>query len=77
MKKSKTVSDVAKKVGENLQFARKQKGYTQKQFAEKLCKYQSDYSDYECGKIQLDDENIIFVCRELDISPNDLFEDLF
>ncbi len=37
-------------------------------------KHQPDYSEYETGKIQLDYEKIIFLCKKLDITPNDLFE---
>ena len=36
-------------------------------------KYQSDYSDYERGLIQLDYDKIIFLCKMLEITPNDLF----
>ena len=46
--------DIAKTVGENLRQARKAKGLTQHQLAKELKKYQSDYSEYETGKIQLD-----------------------
>ncbi len=60
-------------VGENLKIARKAKGLTQKQIAKELNKYQSDYSEYETGKIQLDYEKIDYLCKRLDITPNDLF----
>ncbi len=66
--------DIAKIVGNNLKTARKLKGLTQKQIADELNKYQSDYSEYENGKIQLDYEKIVFLCKRLDISPNDLFD---
>ena len=65
--------DIAKIVGENLKQARKAKGLTQKQVAEKLKKYQSDYSEYETGKIQLDYEKIVYLCNRLDVTPNELF----
>lgn len=65
--------DINKIVGENLREARKAKGLTQKQIAEKLHKYQPDYSEYESGKIELDYEKIITLCNILDITPNDLF----
>ena len=64
---------VAEKVGENLRIARKAKGLTQQKVAEALNKYQSDYSDYERGVIQLDYEKIVFLCNMFDITPNDLF----
>ncbi len=66
--------DIAKIVGANLKFARKLKGITQKQLANELKKHQSDYSEYETGKIQLDYDKIIFLCKRLDITPNDLFD---
>ena len=65
--------DIAKLVGENLRMARKAQGITQSQLAKELNKYQSDYSEYETGKIQLDYEKIVFLCKRLDITPNDLF----
>ena len=65
--------DIKKIVGENLKYARKAKGLTQKEIAKELNKYQSDYSEYETGKIELDYEKIVFICKRLDITPNDLF----
>ena len=65
--------NIAKIVGENLKSARKAKGISQKQIANELGKYQSDYSDYETGKIQLDYEKIVYLCKRLDITPNELF----
>lgn len=66
--------DIRKSVGKNLKMARKAAGLTQKQISEELGKYQSDYSEYETGKIELDYEKIIFLCKRLDITPNDLFD---
>ncbi len=66
--------DIAKIIGNNLRAARKLKGITQKELASELNKYQSDYSEYESGKIQLDYEKIIFLCNRLDITPNELFD---
>ena len=63
---------IAEKVGENLKAARRAKGITQKQIAE-INKYQSDYSDYETGKVELDYEKIVFFCKRFDITPNELF----
>ncbi len=65
--------EIAKIVGENLKSARRAKGLTQAQIAAELKKYQSDYSEYETGKVQLDYEKIVFLCKRLDISPNELF----
>lgn len=65
--------DIAKTVGENLKLARMAKGITQTQIAVELKKYQSDYSQYETGKVQLDYEKIVYLCKRYDITPNDLF----
>lgn len=66
--------EIAKKVGKNLKESRLAKGITQKQIAAELHKYQSDYSEYETGKIQLDYEKIVYLCKRFDITPNDLFD---
>jgi len=66
--------DIAKIVGENLKIARKAKGLTQAQLAAELNKFQSDYSEYERGKIELDYTKIIYLCKRLEITPNDLFD---
>ena len=66
-------ADIAKFVGENLKAARRAKGLTQAQIAAELKKHQSDYSEYERGKIQLDYEKIVYLCRRFDITPNELF----
>lgn len=66
--------DIAIVVGENLKAARKASGITQRQIAAELKKYQSDYSDYETGKVQLDYEKIVYLCRRFNITPNDLFD---
>lgn len=65
--------DIKKTVGENLKFARQAVGLTQSQLAKEMNKYQSDYSQYETGKIELDYEKIVFLCKRLGITPNDLF----
>lgn len=72
MRKEKS-SEIAKTVGKNLKEARQAKGITQKQIAEELKKRQADYSDYETGKIELDYEKIIYLCKRLNISASDLF----
>lgn len=64
---------IAQLAGENLKIARKAKGLKQEELAKELNKFQSDYSDYETGKIQLDYEKIVYLCKRLDITPNDLF----
>ena len=66
--------DIRKTVGNNLKEARKAKGYTQKEIASMLRKYQPDYSQYENGQIELDYAKIVFLCKTLDVTPNDLFD---
>lgn len=68
------ITNIAKRVGENLSAARKAAGLTQAQLAKEMHKYQSDYSEYETGKIQLDYDKIVFLCKRLDITPNELFD---
>lgn len=65
--------EIAKIVGQNLREARRSMGMTQAQLAKELHKHQSDYSEYETGKIELDYEKIVFLCKRLDVTPNDLF----
>lgn len=65
--------EIAKIVGENLKLARQAKGVTQRQIAAELGKYQSDYSDYERGRVELDYGKIVYLCKRFDITPNDLF----
>ena len=65
--------NITQLVGENLKIARETKELTQTQLAKELNKFQSDYSNYETGKVQLDYEKIIYLCKRLDITPNDLF----
>ena len=72
--RKRTSSDIAVLVGRNLKEARKRSGITQKQIAKELNKNQSDYSDYETGKVQLDYEKIVFLCKRLNISAEDLFD---
>ena len=71
------ITDLKMIVGENLKAARLAKKMTQKEVAALMNKYQPDYSQYESGKIELDYEKIIFLCKLYDITPNDLFYGLF
>ena len=67
-------SSISQIVGKNLKIARINKSITQKIIAAELHKYQSDYSEYESGKIELDYEKIVYLCRRYDITPNELFD---
>lgn len=70
------VMDIKETVGNNLRLARQAKGLTQKEVTFALKKYQPDYSQYETGKIELDYEKIIALCKLLDTTPNELFDGL-
>jgi len=72
-----STNNINKIIGNNLKEARKAKNFTQKEVAAKLNKYQPDYSEYENGVIELDYAKIVFLCRLLDITPNDLFDGLY
>ena len=64
----------AVRVGKNLKEARRYKGYTQKEVAEKLFMTQQQYSRFENGVFELNYDQIIFLCNLYDIEPNDLFQ---
>lgn len=70
----KVVSELSLAIGKRLKEARQAEKITQKQISEELNKYQSDYSDYETGKVELDYEKIIYLCKRYKITPNDLFD---
>lgn len=70
----KAVSEISLAVGKRLKEARQAEKITQKQISEELKKFQSDYSDYETGKVELDYEKIIYLCKRYKITPNDLFD---
>lgn len=63
-----------KRVGENLKYARKLKGLTQKQVAEQLNMTQQQYSRFENGVFELNYDLIVSLCKMLDTTPNELFD---
>lgn len=65
--------NIAKIVGNNLKQARKFKGLTQKEVAEKLKMTQQQYSRFENGVFELNYYQIILLCELVDITPNELF----
>ena len=70
----KGISEISRLVGKRLKEARQAEKITQRQISEELHKYQADYSDYETGKVELDYEKIVFLCKRFKITPNDLFD---
>ncbi len=66
--------NITKKVGSNLRTARINAGYTQKEIADLLQTKQTIYSRYETGRLQLDYQKIIFLCKIYQIDSTDLFE---
>lgn len=70
----KIVSELSLSVGKRLKEARQAEKITQLQISKELNKHQADYSDYETGKVELDYEKIVYLCRRYKITPNDLFD---
>ena len=62
------------RIGKNLKEARRYKGFTQKEVAEKLFMTQQQYSRFENGVFELNYDQILFLCNLYDIEPNDLFQ---
>ena len=65
--------DIATQIGENIQEARKFAGFTQSYMASKLCITQQQYSRFENGVFELNYNQILTICKILDITPNDIF----
>ena len=68
--------NIAKTVGNNIKEARRAAGFTQAEVAQKMGKYQPDYSRYETGDLELDYGKIVFLCKLYNASPNDFFDGL-
>ena len=69
-----TEMDVAKRIGKNLQDARKDLHMTQTEVARLTHMTQQQYSRFENGVFELNYEQIIKLCDLYKITPNDLFE---
>ncbi len=69
--------DIKKEVSKNLKMARKNKRMSQEEVANMLNTKQTIYSRYETGKLELDYDKIIKICKILEITPNDIFENCF
>ena len=66
--------NIAKLVGKNIKQARKLKGLTQTDVAKVFRMTQQQYSRFENGIFELNYEQIINICKLLDITPNEIFE---
>lgn len=66
--------DIAKKIGNNLKDARKSTGLTQKEVAQFMYMTQQQYSRFENGIFELNYQQILNLCKLLNISPNELFD---
>ena len=65
---------INQKIGHRLKTARLNKGFTQKEIAQKMGILQPAYARYESGKVQLNYEQIQELCKLLDITPDYLWE---
>lgn len=64
---------LAKKVGESIKEARRFKGLTQKEVADIFHMTQQQYSRFENGVFELNYQQIVEVCKLLEVTPNDIF----
>lgn len=61
---------LAKEVGKRLKEARNNAGLTQTEVAQKMGTVQSYYIKYELGKLELDYQKIIFLCKLYNVSSD-------
>ena len=66
--------EIAKQVGNNIKEARKLKGLTQSDVAKLFRMTQQQYSRFENGVFELNYEQIVKICKLLDITPNEIFD---
>lgn len=65
--------ETAKKVGDNIKLARKNKGLTQSEVAGLMFMTQQQYSRFENGVFELNYGQILKLCEIFEITPNYLF----
>ena len=65
--------ELSKMIGGNLKAARRAKGLTQREVAEKMFMTQQQYSRFENGVFELNYEQLLALCRLLDTTPNELY----
>ena len=61
-------------IGKVIKEARKAKGLTQKEVADKFFMGQQQYSRWETGLYEMNYEQIVKICNLLEITPNVLFD---
>lgn len=67
---------IEQKIGRQIQQLRKQKGYTQEQFAEMIDLSTNYFSDIERGKSFPRPEKLVAIINTLECSADDLFQDV-
>ena len=67
------MEQISKIVGNNIKDARKLKGLTQSDVAKIFRMTQQQYSRFENGIFELNYEQIVNICKLLDITPNEIF----
>ena len=65
---------IAKKVGVTIKDARKIKQLTQREVAKIFHMTQQQYSRFENGVFELNYQQIVEICKLLDLTPNELFD---
>jgi len=65
--------EIAKAIGNRIKEARKIKGLTQKEVASIFHMTQQQYSRFENGVYELNYQQIIDICKLLNLSPNEIF----
>ena len=64
------------KIGDNIRIARKQKGYSQEEFADIAGFSRSYYTEVETGKRNISILNLIKIIEALKVSPNEIIGSL-
>ena len=67
------MESISKIVGQNIKEARKAKGLTQKQVAQVFRMTQQQYSRFENGIFELNYQQILDICKLLNLTPNEFF----
>ena len=66
--------EMSKVVGNNIKQARKFKALTQIQMAKLLNMTQQQYSRFENGIFELNYNQIVQICKLLNVTPNEIFD---